>query len=154
MIVNTRWVDRYMAIPFCKGGRSFDGCDCWGLYELILVHELGRDQAPNFDGVSMKNPRAVQRAIAGAIAAGQFRKIEGDRAAVARPFDAVLMLTHVGGKRADLHIGCALGDGRVVHTEAGIGPRCVHLTDRMIAWRFTKPLHGIYRPAFLDRAPA
>lgn len=154
-IVNTRWVDRYMAVPFKKGGRSFAGVDCWGGYELVLAHELGEAAVPRFNGVSMKNPAAVRRAINGAIATGQFHKIDGRPVEIARAFDAVLMLTHVGGRRADLHIGCATGDGRVLHWEEGVGARCVRLDDSAIAWRFRTPTHGVYRPAFLtDQAAA
>jgi len=35
------WLDRYMAIPFEPKGRTFDGCDCWGLMCLLQRHECG-----------------------------------------------------------------------------------------------------------------
>ena len=44
-------LERYLAIPYRKGGRSWDGCDCWGLVRLILKEEKGV-VLPSFDSVS------------------------------------------------------------------------------------------------------
>lgn len=32
---------RYAEIPYAERGRSFDGCDCYGLAILVLRHEFG-----------------------------------------------------------------------------------------------------------------
>jgi cell wall-associated NlpC family hydrolase len=31
------WADRYRAIPYLDGGRTFSGADCWGLCQLVLA---------------------------------------------------------------------------------------------------------------------
>lgn len=43
--------ERYLAIPYRKGGRTWDGCDCWGLVRLVLKEERGII-LPSFDSVS------------------------------------------------------------------------------------------------------
>lgn len=35
------WCEKYMQIPFVEKGRSFDGCDCWGLAVLVCRNEFG-----------------------------------------------------------------------------------------------------------------
>jgi cell wall-associated NlpC family hydrolase len=32
---------KYIMIPYKNKGRSFDGCDCWGLIYLIYLNEFG-----------------------------------------------------------------------------------------------------------------
>lgn len=145
----TRWVDRYMTVPFKHGGRGFDGADCFGLYALILATESGI-APPTFDGLSAAGDlNATLRAINGAIAAGLWQKIEGDPVKVAQRFDAILM---AGVHGAPVHIGCAVGDGRVLHSERATGPRCVRLDDFKIRGRITGPMRGVYRPLFLPQS--
>ena len=34
-----RWVNKYVGIPFKSGGRTSDGCDCYGLVRMVLKNE-------------------------------------------------------------------------------------------------------------------
>src|SRR5690606_36967026 len=73
---------------------------------------------------------------------------------VARLFDAVVMSGHIrtGNRvvRGDVHIGCALGDGRVLHTEPVTGPQIMALDDP----RIIKRVKGVYRPQVLEEKAA
>lgn len=149
------WLDRYMAVPFKDRGRGFDGCDCAGLYALIVAHEAGWS-IPVPDCGAASDPAHAIAMVGAEIAAGRWRKIEGAPKQVAQKFDAVLMsgvvVSNGTARRADIHIGCATGDGRLIHIEAGRGPRYLPLDDPDIRRRITRPVHGIYRPAFLEKS--
>lgn len=153
----TRWADKYVAVPFRDAGRTMSGADCFGLYALVLARECGVaiDDQPVSYGA---DAGAVVCRVADEIASGRWLTVAaGDGAAVkglARRFDAVVMTGHIraGGRviRGEVHMGCALGDGRVLHTEPGTGPQIMALDDPRIVKRVT----GVYRPAALagDRA--
>jgi len=36
-----RWAGEFVKIPFLINGRSKSGCDCWGLYRLIVLERSG-----------------------------------------------------------------------------------------------------------------
>jgi hypothetical protein len=44
-------------------------------------------------------------------------------------------------RRTAVHLGCAIGSGKVIHTEDVRGPRIVHMADASICRR----IEGIYR---------
>lgn len=149
---SVRWLDRYMAVPFRDHGRDFSGCDCFGLYLLLLAQEAKLKLSD--PGVSFgANPRAVSRAVEREIASGRWMRVaEGDGRflkSMARRFDCVVMTAHVELNHrlvsADLHIGCALGDGRVIHTEHGAGCQLAELDDPMINNR----VRAVHRPYLL-----
>lgn len=148
------WTDRYMAVPHKDHGRGFNGADCAGLYALIVAHETGESiDLPDCKG----DPMRAARLIEAAIISGSWRKIDGEPKRVARRFDAILMrgyTTDADGAthRADIHIGCATGEGTVIHTGEAFGrPRNDPLDCFEIARRIQTPVHGVYRPAFLER---
>lgn len=141
-----------MPIPFRDNGRSFSGADCFGLYLLILAGETRAHIAD--PGVSSGSDQAaVVRAIEVEIASGRWIAIATGNGAdvkdLARCFDAVIMTAHLRqGLRvvkSELHIGCALGDGMVVHTEEGAGCQVTPLDDPAIINRVT----SVYRPRAL-----
>lgn len=147
-----RWLDRYIAIPFKDGGRDFAGVDCMGLYMLILAHEakINLDEP----GVSFgSNARAVMRKVESELHSGNWIMVaEGNGSAVkstADKFDIVLMSAHVRRGRdvakADLHLGCALGNGFMVHTEQDIGAQYVALDDPDVCGR----VKAVLRPRAL-----
>jgi hypothetical protein len=152
--IGTRWIDRYMVVPFVRRGRDWNGCDCIGLYQLVLATEARLTiNAPAELG--LHTPVCSQRAVDSAILFGRFVAIVGanvaEATAKARCFDAVLMTAHVMNRRtgsigrADLHLGCATGNGYVLHIEDERGPQLVAIDDPEIAHR----IRGVYRPAAL-----
>jgi hypothetical protein len=145
MIPNTRWTERYIAIPFKDLGRDFSGADCFGIYLLILQHEAGIDLA---------DVRATYRSPQAAIAAVEAEIVSGrwDKVATPDKFDCVHMTSHVerSGKivKNELHVGCALGGGWMLHSELPGGPRLVRLDDPEVKNRVL----AFYRPAALAQA--
>lgn len=151
------WLDRYMAIPFKDRGRDFEGCDCVGLYMLLLAHEAGVtiDEPNASHGTDAK---AAGRKIESAILSGDwFEVVRGDGRAVktaAQPFDLVLMSAHVRVGMAviasDLHIGAALGKGKMIHTEYPSGCAwCALDADDVVA-----RVRAVYRPKALMKVAA
>ena len=150
------WTDKYMAVPFKDGGRGWRGADCLGLYLLVLATECrlliaDHDVSYGLDAV------AVAARMDGEIACGRWREIaRGDGKivkSVAGRFDAIRMSGHVRLPdcrvvRGDVHMGVALGDGRVLHTEPPAGPQIVALDDP----RIVKRVKGVYRPKILAEA--
>lgn len=153
----TRWADKYMAVPFRDAGRTMRGADCFGLYALILALEAGVCIG-KCDVSYGTDPEAVVRHVADEIASGRWLTVAVGDGAVAKPvarlFDAVVMSGHIrtGNRvvRGDVHIGCALGDGRVLHTEPVTGPQIMALDDP----RIIKRVKGVYRPQVLEERAA
>lgn len=136
--------DKYMAVPFVENGRAFAGADCFGLYALILAHELGLAVPDPDVSFSKDGARAVLHAFAAGVARGEWIEV-----ATPRIFDAVRMTgVHVlrgQAAKSESHLGCYDGMGRVLHTELNTGPRLMPLDDPEIKGRF----RGFFRPAVL-----
>lgn len=143
--------DRYMGIPFVDEGADFSGCNCLGLYALILAREAQVDIGIALDARATLTDLADR--VAAALATGRWTMVAtGDGAAVrhkARMFDAIEMTVPEAG-RAPLHIGCALGDGMMIHTERGAGPRCLPIDHRSVARRIV----AVWRPHGLTEQAA
>lgn len=53
-------VEKYLFKPYVKGGRAFDGFDCWGLV-LLVREELGLPPLDADSEANKDNPLAMQR---------------------------------------------------------------------------------------------
>lgn len=142
--------DKYMGIPFADEGRSFDGCNCLGLYALILANEAGSHLDLPALSAGEDVGRLAERVAAeiggGAwrlVARGSGREVKGR----ARLFDAIEM-TVLDRGRAPLHVGCALGDGMMIHTERSTGPRCLPMSHPAVSRRIV----AVWRPALMGCA--
>lgn len=151
----TAWTDKFMAIPFVDGGRSRAGADCFGLYAIVVrdLFAVQLDQDVSYE----RDADAVVRRVADEVASDRWITIAtGDGAvarAAARKGDAIVMSGHVhlaDGRvvRGDIHLGVALGDGRVLHTEPTTGPQILALDDPRIVRR----VRGVWRPRALAEA--
>ncbi len=149
--------DRYMAVPFVKRGRSFEGADCAGLYLLFVANEGGLMLSAPAE-LGFDTPLQSAAAIEGEIMSGRWIEIwrRGPGAdlreakLLARRFDCVVMTAHVRDNEGrlhsrELHLGCAIGNGEMLHTELETGPQLVPIDDSEIAHR----VRAIYRPAAL-----
>lgn len=149
------WTDQYMGIRFVDGGRSLNGADCFGLYAIVLRDLCGARL--DMDVSYERDADAVVQRVADEIASDRWLTIATGDGAVARKVasrgDAIVMSGHVhlaggGVVRGDVHLGVALGDGRVLHTEPATGPQILTLDDA----RIIKRVRGVYRPKCLEAA--
>jgi len=124
---------KYIKIPYRDRGRSFDGCDCFGLAILVYREEWDRKIADVFYP-SAEDQEAVARLIdvsAPTINAEQTeRPIEGD-----------LILMREGGQPS--HIGIYIDGGICLHTSRRFGTCC----ERIDGPRLKSKIMGYYRVA-------
>lgn len=120
------WVASYVGLPYREGGRSRDGCDCWGLAVLVYAEQLGRALAAH-DGLSAASVAGAAMAIEGEQQSGSWFQVQ-----VARAYDLAICSTAVrcgiGRRIADLHLGVVAAPGWLLHTESeAAGAVCVRL---------------------------
>jgi cell wall-associated NlpC family hydrolase len=125
------WIDRYMRVPFTEDGRTFEGCNCWGLFRLIYRHELGLD-IPSYATTPATDIRGVARNIAR-------DKSDWPLAAEPADYDMVLMrgVDRAAGRAVDCHVGL-YWQGFVLHTERATGPVLVQAGDARIRGRIVE----------------
>lgn len=135
------WLNKYMIIPFKDKGRSFEGCDCWGLVYLIYKNELGIELPLYVDGYESANSLEVEKLIE----KNKNRWVPIKEQEV-RAFDCVLCssVLRVGNSavRADSHVGLIIKKGLMLHiTYGGNVSQSRYETDFTIRNR----IRGFYR---------
>lgn len=129
------WVEKYIGVPWREGGRSPDGCDCWGLYVLVLEREFGI-RVPRYDSIywSKQSPLKALRAIREGEMSGQWEVVPDG---MERPGDGILLLID----RQPIHVGVIVVPGRMLHIEEGVD---AYLDEyRSMKWEHRR--RGIYR---------
>ena len=126
-------VNKYIRIPYADKGRSFDGCDCFGLAILIHHHELGHKITDVLYSTA-EDPQMVARLIDTTVPTINAEQVE-------QPEAGDLVLMRVGGMPA--HIGVYLGDGKCIHTSRHYGTCC----ERIDGPRLKGHVMGYYRVA-------
>lgn len=140
------WAADYIGIPFVERGRDSDGCDCWGLYRLILLKQVGLE-VPSF--VETYRRTTEGETIEDAIRIygtenEEWTEIEGGSE---RLFDAVHMVGFFDAgdgrlRRSGMHVGMIVGPGILIHIERGIDAALgFYRTDRTLKRRIL----GFYR---------
>ena len=132
------WANRFTGLPFVADGRGREGCDCWGLYRIVLS-EMRGIELPAFDTVPAADPRAVFRTM-------EREKRQWTKVSEPCDFDLVLMRgpfrDGAGQLRGgEIHVGCYVEEGQVLHTEAGIDSAVASMARESISHRFL----GFYR---------
>lgn len=103
------WSAAWLGLPWAAGGRTREGCDCWGLVRLVYGAEPGI-VLPGYDGVA---PCAAELAeIDALIAAGA-----GDWRQVDQPAPFDVLLFRRGRWRS--HVGLHVARGRMLHMDEG-----------------------------------
>lgn len=125
---------KFMNVPFVKGGRSFEGLDCWGLVYLYY-QQLGLE-IPAYDYYAIGvNTRET------------LRKIQAEKAAhwvrVDKPRRPDVVFMRHGELQS--HVGVYLGRGEFLHIETGRDAAVVNVKD----WEWKHKVLGYYRPKSL-----
>jgi len=127
-------VERYLHIPFTNTGAGWDGCNCWGLICLIYREELGIS-LPLFNGVPATSLREATRLF-------QAHNRQWAPVDDPQPYDVVGMrgASVINGRSLSLqsHVGIVADGGLILHTEAGVGPAVLPITDPLIAPRIVE----------------
>ena len=116
------WVKKYIGIPFVSNGRTFNGCDCYGLVRLVLQNEYGitlpllsNDYS---DALNVKETARLFAENLPVLTAGKLQEAQ-DSFSLQRAVVAVI--TENG---AAAHIGIAAGGGYILHTGKKTGSVC------------------------------
>jgi len=135
------WLSKYQLIPFEDKGRSFSGCDCWGLVLLILKNEAGIE-VPSFDEISCRDGESVNGKVDDEILSGLWEEVDESEVA---PFDLVVLRGSIIVKGrvfpARTHIGILSDKLNIIHTEIGTGVVSVDRKNRTVRDR----IFGYYR---------
>lgn len=111
-MITKEQLDPFIGVPFLDGGRTLDGCDCWGLYYLANKILLNRE-VPSYSGAYMTplDYKELKKLLEGE-KEKYWNKVDPDE----RLGDAVLL--RIEGR--PVHVGFVLEKGRMLHIEANI----------------------------------
>ena len=124
------WSD-YVGIPWLDRGRDLRGCDCWGLYRLLLLAGRGIDLPSYGDDYAGPADRA---AILGLIDGDRdlWRLLRPDEVA---PLDLVLV------RGSPWHVGAVVRPGLMLHVPEGR----TSVIEPTSTGRYSRRVEGIYR---------
>lgn len=136
----------FVGIPFRDGGRTAEGCDCWGL--VRLVHAACGIDLPSHGEIGAGELSAIARRIGAAIGTER----GGDSwipvtGLPRRALDVAVMRSMRAAGRVPVHVGVMIDDRRLLHTEAGVDSHTVALTHASVAGRIL----GFWRHRLLER---
>jgi cell wall-associated NlpC family hydrolase len=115
------WVKKYVGIPFVSGGRTMQGCDCWGLVRLVLHDEYGYD-LPSLDA---DYSDALDRSSISPCFEKYAPLILGEKIDCPKESSVAIIRS---GKLAT-HIALYAGDGYILHARRRCGSVCERLSS-------------------------
>jgi len=118
-------ISKYIGIPYQSHGRSFDGCDCYGLARLVLKEEFGKTLPDIWNYTSAGHLPSVTRAFK------ENAPILADRVKTPKPGDVILY--RFFGYTS--HMGVYVGDGKVLHITANTHSVCVPVDSGILRGR-------------------
>jgi len=123
-------VNDYIGIPFVDGGRSMDGCDCYGLIRLVLRDKFQK-HLPDFQSVSASDKPYISDTI------DQYKPLLTAKQKDS-PDVGDLCIFNVQGYPC--HLGLYIGGNMVLHILSGCGSIC----DRLDSHKLKGRLEGFY----------
>jgi cell wall-associated NlpC family hydrolase len=124
---------KYIRIPYLDKGRSFEGCDCFGLVILIYRNEFNRELADVMYATA-EDRETIAKLI-------DVNAPTIDAQPVREPEEGDLVLMRNAG--AASHIGIYLEGGLCLHTSRKYGTCCERIDGPRLKWRIA----GYYRVA-------
>jgi cell wall-associated NlpC family hydrolase len=128
-----KWVKNYVGVPFLSGGRTLQGCDCYGLIRLVFLQEFNR-QLPELsnDYTDARNIRETAALFAKNMPVLLAEKIAG-------PEEGAVAV--IREQNCLCHVGLCAGDGFILHAAAKLGSVCQRASHPDLAGR----IEGYYR---------
>jgi len=123
--------NKYIGIPYKDKGRDFNGCDCWGIVQLIFKYELNiilPSYTENY--ASVAELKEIELLIKDQIV--NWMPIDK-----VKPFDIVIM--NIMG--SPVHTGLIINKTQMIHTLPGHNSVCNKYDDP----RWKKRIQGFYR---------
>lgn len=97
----------WVGIPYIDGGRTKDGCDCWGLLRLFMKEEAGID-LPEHTDVSASHILAISKRMDAAVSTDVWNEVSQYHR-----FDCVVM-SHPH-RDVRFHCGVMIDRSRMLH---------------------------------------
>jgi cell wall-associated NlpC family hydrolase len=127
------WVKNYIGIPFASGGRTREGCDCYGLVRLVLGEVYGVNLPELSDGYN----NALCIAETSRLFEEQLPVLSAEK--IPEPEEgAVIVIRHEG---RPCHLGIYAGGGYVLDCNYKTGCACRRLSHAGLRGR----IEGYYR---------
>lgn len=129
------FIRRAIEVPFADKGRSWEAWDCYGMLRLFHHEVLGID-LPSYvadysdAGGTPEARETLRRLITHHLP--KWSSVESPE-----PGDGVLL--NIGGR--PIHVGLAIGNGLMLHTERKIGT----VIERMSSPMWARRIEGFYR---------
>jgi cell wall-associated NlpC family hydrolase len=127
------WAGRYIGLPFREHGRDRAGLDCWGLVRLVMAEQYGL-HLPSF---ATRYRRTADSAEIGRLVTAELPKWDDVKAGAEEEGDVVVLRL----RGAPMHVGLVLGDGQMLHAEAGIDSAI----ERYCGPRWAERIYGFFR---------
>lgn len=127
------WVKDYIGIPFLSGGRTREGCDCYGLLRLILKEQYGI----NFPLLDGKYEDALDKDHIKNLFHEYIPLLCGEK--ISGPEEKAIAVIRTQGLAT--HVAIYAGDGNIIHTMLYTGTVCERLSSPMLKGR----VEGWYR---------
>lgn len=129
------WLGQYVGLPYCAGGETRAGVDCWGLLALVWREQFGRELPPYRGPLWHIGADANSIADAAQAHASAFVGINPEAEQIG---DGLLLRIGAG----PLHIGMVVGSRCMLHAQEST-LSCVERYDS-VHWR--RRWLGFYRP--------
>lgn len=123
----------YIGIPYCLGGRSMKGVDCYGLVYLVLREVFNLDPPEYLTLKIQENGLQRAKAFRKGLAAGRWEKCSQG------PETGQVILLR--SERLPIHCGIVVSTELMLHCEHGVNS-CI---ERIESVRWAKRIEGFYR---------
>lgn len=128
------WVAGYIGIPYATYGRDRSGIDCWGLFNLVMKEQLGREM-PAYEGLPFHDTSVARDIGRDALAyASLFQPIEAGNETLG---DGILIRV----RGFPLHLAMVVAPGWMLHIEMHTDSCLSRYRD--FAWE--RRISGFYR---------
>lgn len=123
--------NKYINIPFESHGRTFQGCDCYGLVRLFLNNELGKNLPDFEDYINPKDREQIQNLIIKNKPLISAKQID-------TPEEGCIAVFNI--RHHPTHLGVYIGNNYILHTMQGSNS----LLEKIDSPRLRGRLEGFY----------